>query len=729
MKHNYIKVLTTILFVFLYTTSYSQTTIYVNSSTGNDTTGDGTSGTPYKTFHKGYTSASSGDTIDLIGTFTWTDTDETGDAEYIGYTISKNLTIQGQGPGNTTVQAHASALTADRRVFNITNNMTVIFKNLKIQHGRGWGGYIGQTSYRYEGGAIGSGSTSSVSSGVNLTIENVHISNNYGVNRTAGVYCEGDFSATNCTFENNVVTTLGGQASALLLYMSYTDPKRDLISCTFYNNTSSTGTLPAVFFDRSGANVMNCTFLNNDSGIKAYAIYDNDEELHITNSIIANSNDYDLFAISGGDNAVKCTNSIIEIVEPGGKVITYTNCLTGNQALLNVTTPITNGGNNNLTPYAALTSGSVAINAGVTGNFGDPNSGGIIAVPSKDQIGSDRVGNTDIGSYEVTTISPTITFSDINKIYGDANFDLSAASNSGGAISYTIEGTNTTGTILSGTNNETVNIGSVGSITIRATQVADGIYSAGTKDITLTINKAALTVTADASQTKVYGAADPALTYTITGFQGADNEASLDTPVSIARATGEDVSNYTITPSAAADVNYSVSFVTASFSITKASQSITFDSLTHTDDVFDLSATTTSGLEISYTSSDNSVATISGKTVTVLKAGSTIITASQSGNNNYHAATDVSQVLEIQVLGLGESVLSNLKLYPNPTSNYLYIEGNDNPVTISIYSVLGKKVISAKNTNKIDVKGLSNGIYIIRIKEGLKEVIKKFIKK
>ena len=53
-------------------------------------------------------------------------------------------------------------------------------------------------------------------------------------------------------------------------------------------------------------------------------------------------------------------------------------------------------------------------------------------------------------------------------------------------------------------------MGSVGSITIRATQVADGIYSAGTKDITLTISQAALTVTADAGQTKVYGAADPA---------------------------------------------------------------------------------------------------------------------------------------------------------------------------------------------------------------------------
>ena len=722
-----LKGFTTILLYIFIQLTYSQSTIYVNSSSGNDANGDGTSGAPYKTFHKGYTSASNGDTIDLTGTFTWTDADETGDTIYWGYIISKNLTIQGQGPGNTTVQAHTSALTADRRVFSITNDMNVIFKNLKIQHGRGWGGYIGTTNYSYSGGAIGSGSQGGSSRSVKLTLENVHISNNYGKSRAAGVYCEGDFSATNCTFDNNV--TEKGLASALHLYQNYYDPKRDLISCTFYNNTSSLKNKPAIFFDRSGANIMNCTFLDNDSGITAYAIYNNDEELHITNSIIANSKEFDLFAYSGGDNAIKCTNSIIEVEQPEGKSITYKNCLNGNQTSLNVTTPITNGGNNNLTPYAALASGSVAINAGVTGNFGDTNSGGIIAVPSKDQIGSDRVGTIDIGSYEYTTISPTITFSDINKIYGEANFDLSATSNSGGTISYSIEGTNTTGTTLSGTNNKTVNIGTVGSITIRATQVADGIYSAATKDITLTITKASLTVTADSGQTKVYGATDPALTYTITGFQGTDNESSLDTGVSIARAIGEDVNTYTITPSAASDVNYSVSFVTAQFAITKASQSITFDSLTHTDDVFDLSATTTSGLEISYTSSDTSVATISGKTVTVLKAGSTIITASQSGNNNYHAAIDVSQVLEIQVLGLEESELSNLEIYPNPTSNYLYIRGNNSQATISIYNILGKKVMHAKNINKIDVKGLSNGIYIIRIKEGLKEIIKKFIKK
>ena len=73
----------------------------------------------------------------------------------------------------------------------------------------------------------------------------------------------------------------------------------------------------------------------------------------------------------------------------------------------------------------------------------------------------------------------------------------------------------------------------------------------------------------------MYGATDPTLTYSITGFQGTDTEADLDTAVSISRAVGEDVGTYTITPSAAADSNYTVSFVTADFAITAADLTVT----------------------------------------------------------------------------------------------------------------------------------------------------------
>ena len=60
------------------------------------------------------------------------------------------------------------------------------------------------------------------------------------------------------------------------------------------------------------------------------------------------------------------------------------------------------------------------------------------------------------------------------------------------------------------------------------------------------------------------------LTYSITGFVNGDLESDLDTAVSISRAVGETVGTYTITPSAAADSNYAISFVTADFSITAA---------------------------------------------------------------------------------------------------------------------------------------------------------------
>ena len=61
----------------------------------------------------------------------------------------------------------------------------------------------------------------------------------------------------------------------------------------------------------------------------------------------------------------------------------------------------------------------------------------------------------------------------------------------------------------------------------------------------------------------------------ITGFQGTDTEADLDTGVSISRAVGEDVGTYTITPSAAADSNYTIKFCNRRLYITAADLTVT----------------------------------------------------------------------------------------------------------------------------------------------------------
>ncbi len=80
-------------------------------------------------------------------------------------------------------------------------------------------------------------------------------------------------------------------------------------------------------------------------------------------------------------------------------------------------------------------------------------------------------------------------------------------------------------------------------------------------------------------------------------------------------------------------------------------QTITFDALpskTFGDAPFELSATTSSGLAVSFSSSNETLATVSGTTVTILGAGEVTITASQAGSEGtFEAANPVSQTLII----------------------------------------------------------------------------------
>ena len=107
--------------------------------------------------------------------------------------------------------------------------------------------------------------------------------------------------------------------------------------------------------------------------------------------------------------------------------------------------------------------------------------------------------------------------------------------------------------------------------------------------------------------------------------------------------------NLTVT---AANAAGSSSETTIGLSIAKGNQTITFGTLATRqvgDAPFNLSATANSGLPISYSSSSNSVATVSSNTVTIVGAGTTTITASQGGDDNWNAATNVTQTLSVVV--------------------------------------------------------------------------------
>ena len=83
----------------------------------------------------------------------------------------------------------------------------------------------------------------------------------------------------------------------------------------------------------------------------------------------------------------------------------------------------------------------------------------------------------------------------------------------------------------------------------------------------------------------------------------------------------------------------------------RQAQSISFATLPtkeDSDESFLLAATASSGLPVSYASSDSNVATVSGNTVTIVGEGTTTITASQAGDATYLPASDVSQVLTVE---------------------------------------------------------------------------------
>ena len=165
-----------------------------------------------------------------------------------------------------------------------------------------------------------------------------------------------------------------------------------------------------------------------------------------------------------------------------------------------------------------------------------------------------------------------------------------------------------------------------------------------------------------APQTIVFGAL-PAKTFTSAPFVLTASGGTVTNPVTftssnplVATIAGNTVTiigvgTTNITASLAADQNYDAAVdVIQPLIVTQATQFITFAALPNKiigDPTFTLSATASSTLTVSYVSSNPSVASVSGNVVTIVGVGTTSITASQAGNTNFLAATDVAKTLTV----------------------------------------------------------------------------------
>jgi len=171
------------------------------------------------------------------------------------------------------------------------------------------------------------------------------------------------------------------------------------------------------------------------------------------------------------------------------------------------------------------------------------------------------------GTLTVTKTVQTITFGALaNRTYGAAAFALGATASSGLPVSYTVTGPAT----LSGT---MLTITGAGTVKVTANQAGNADYSAAASVTqSFTVAKAVLTVTAN-NASRAFGAANPFLSYRITGFVNNDPPTVvLGTAQTTTTATASSPAGiYPITFLATAPLlaaNYTFSYVDGTLTVT-----------------------------------------------------------------------------------------------------------------------------------------------------------------
>jgi hypothetical protein len=269
-------------------------------------------------------------------------------------------------------------------------------------------------------------------------------------------------------------------------------------------------------------------------------------------------------------------------------------------------------------------------------------------------ITATQAGNTTYGAATPVTTHVIVNKAvitarslDRSKIYGDANPEFLPAfegfKNGESTFVLSVYPTlSTTATTSSPT----------GTYPILITGAAANNYTFNYVAGNLTVNKAILTVTAD-DKIKAQGQPNPPLTVSFTGFKNADNVTNLTTiPVAVTTATTSSPAGpYPITVDGGLAINYTFRYNPGTLSIGKLSQAIIFAPISPKapgDADFSTGASASSGLPISYNSSNTAVATVSATGVIhIVGVGTVTITAAQAGNGSYFAATAVEQVLSV----------------------------------------------------------------------------------
>ncbi|MEZ0005650.1 hypothetical protein ABH942_001007 [Flavobacterium sp. 28YEA47A] len=388
---------------------------------------------------------------------------------------------------------------------------------------------------------------------------------------TATVNCGGLFNVssnstiTNCTFKENKSYNWGG---AIL----NTESSPKIYNNLFVKNGATYGG-GAIWHNYGTALLMNNTIygntINGSSSTNSGGVQLNYGTINMYNNLLWKNERSQYSINTSGTGSLIYKNNLIE---------GNTNTANGNLNATGINAEhiffdVNDGDFGLKTGSPAIAKGSNTLYSSSGGNL----------TTDKDLAGNSRLKgiNIDIGAYEAILLPQIIVASDITKTYGDTPFTTTTIASSGLQVSYTSADNSIAEAFQDNAdgNKWKLKIKKAGIVDITAKQPGDDTFAPAPDVIfKLTINKAALTVTANAKN-KVYGTADPALTYTVSGLVNGDTQSIITG--ALARTTGEAAGTYTIEQGTlAAGDNYAITYTAADFNITKAALSITANAKT-----------------------------------------------------------------------------------------------------------------------------------------------------
>ena len=175
--------------------------------------------------------------------------------------------------------------------------------------------------------------------------------------------------------------------------------------------------------------------------------------------------------------------------------------------------------------------------------------------------------------FQITPAPLTITADDQSKIFGQANPPLTFSYD--GLVNGDTQVANEPSIATTATASS-----NAGKYPISLTGGSDPNYTISRVEGTLTIGQKAVTITAD-NQSKVYGAANPVLTFSYSGLLEGDTQIQTEPSITTDASISSNVGSYAITLSGGSDPNYDFTLLDGTLSVTPANLTITADDQTN----------------------------------------------------------------------------------------------------------------------------------------------------